>query len=246
MKKILGCIKKADHDYNLIQDGDKIAVGVSGGKDSMLLLYALSLYQRSSQKKFEVIGIHVNLGFPNMDFNSADEFFKKQNITFYHEDSNVYEILQINANEDGSLKCSLCSKFKKATVIDAAKKYQCNKVAFGHHADDAVETLLMNAIFGGRLATFKPIMYLDRTDMTFIRPFVYVYESDIHQAIEQTTLPVVSSTCPMDGYTERQEAKEMLASLYQKYPMAKSNFLKMLSNDQKLDLWHPMIEIVDK
>jgi len=243
MRKILGCIKKADKDYQMIEDGDCIAVGVSGGKDSMLLLYALFLYQQMKIKDFDLIGIHINMGFPNMDFTEADVFFKENNITLHHEDSQIYEILKLNAEEDGRLKCSLCSKFKKASVIEAAKKYQCNKVAFAHHADDAIETLLMNAIFGGRLSTFKPNMYMDRTDTTFIRPFVYVFESDIINACHHTSLPIVATTCPMDGHTKRQEAKELLWGLYEQYPMAKQNFLKMLHNQEKLALW---MKAVDK
>jgi tRNA(Ile)-lysidine synthase TilS/MesJ len=237
MKKVLGCIKKADFDFNLIESGDRIAVGVSGGKDSMLLLYALHLYKMSTNKDFDVVGINIKLGFPNMDFTHAISFLETKGITFHQVDSQVYEILKIQANDDGTLKCSLCSKFKKAAVIKAAHTYNCNKVAFAHHADDAVETLVMNAIFGGRLSTFKPTMYLDREDITFIRPFVYLHESDITQAVSNIALPIVPSTCPMDGHTKRQETKEMLNDLYEKYPMSKHNFLRMLSNQAQLDLW---------
>ena len=241
IKKIVGCIKKADEHYNLIQENDRICVGVSGGKDSMLLLYALELYRKScvrnETKNFEVIGIHIKLGFPNMDFTKVIDFFASKNIPFYQFDSQVYEILKLQANDDGSLKCSLCSKFKKATVISAAQEHNCNRVAFAHHGDDAIETLFMNAIYGGRLATFKPSMFLTNTQMDFIRPFVYVYEKDIVSAITQANIPIVQSTCPMDGFTKRQETKELLEDLYQKYPMAKDNFLLMLHNSDKVDLW---------
>lgn len=241
MKKIVGCIRRADQDYHMIQDNDRIAVGVSGGKDSMLLLLALHYYQKNCEfnhiKKFEVVGIHVEMGFPDMDFSAVDQFCQEKGIEFHHYPSQIYDILKIQANEDGSLKCSLCSKFKKATVITAAKEHNCNRVAFAHHADDAIETLLMNAIYGGRLATFKPHMYLTNTEMDFIRPFVYAFESDITNAANATGVPVIKSTCPMDGYTKRQDTKEMLQSLYKAYPMAKENFLLMLHNKEKLDLW---------
>ena len=237
MRKILGCIKKADRDFHLIENGDRIAVGVSGGKDSTLLLYALSLYQKMHIKEFELIGIHVEMGFPDMDFTELDTFLKTQGIPFYHEPSQIYEILQINKEKDGRLKCSLCSKFKKASVIETAKKHGCNKIAFAHHADDAIETLVMNAIFGGRLATFKPNMYMDRTDTTFIRPFVYAFESDIENSIRNNRIPVVTSTCPMDKHTQRQATKEMLEYIYRKYPQAKENFLKMLHNKEQVSLW---------
>ena len=235
---ILGDIRKADQDYHLIDDGDRIAVGVSGGKDSMVLLTALHMYSKFADRNFEVVGIHIKLGFPNMDFSEVVAFCRQQGITFYQYDSQVYESLKRNPDKEGNIKCSLCSKFKKATVIDAAKKLNCTKVAFGHHSDDAVETLLMNAIHGGKLATFLPKMYMSRTDTTFIRPLVYSYESDILSALERNQIPFVKSTCPNDGYTERQAMKDMLQEFYRSYPMAQKNFIRMLYNEDQVELWH--------
>ena len=235
---ILGDIRKADQDYHLIDDGDRIAVGVSGGKDSMVLLTALHMYSKFADRNFEVVGIHIKLGFPNMDFSEVVAFCRQQGITFYQYDSQVYEILKRNPDKEGNIKCSLCSKFKKATVIDAAKKLNCTKVAFGHHSDDAVETLLMNAIHGGKLVTFLPKMYMSRTDTTFIRPLVYSYESDILSALERNQIPFVKSTCPNDGYTERQAMKDMLQEFYRSYPMAQKNFIRMLYNEDQVELWH--------
>ena len=235
---ILGDIRKADQDYHLIDDGDRIAVGVSGGKDSIVLLTALHMYSKFADRNFEVVGIHIKLGFPNMDFSEVVAFCQQQGITFYQFDSQVYEILKRNPDKEGNIKCSLCSKFKKATVIDAAKKLNCTKVAFGHHSDDAVETLLMNAIHGGKLATFLPKMYMSRTDTTFIRPLVYSYESDILSALERNQIPFVKSTCPNDGYTERQAMKDMLQEFYRSYPMAQKNFIRMLYNEDQVELWH--------
>lgn len=235
---ILGDIRKADQDYHLIDDGDRIAVGVSGGKDSMVLLTALHMYSKFADRNFEVVGIHIKLGFPNMDFSEVVAFCRQQGITFYQYDSQVYEILKRNPDKEGNIKCSLCSKFKKATVIDAAKKLNCTKVAFGHHSDDAVETLLMNAIHGGKLATFLPKMYMSRTDTTFIRPLVYSYESDILSALERNQIPFVKSTCPNDGYTERQAMKDMLQEFYRSHPMAQKNFIRMLYNEDQVELWH--------
>ena len=235
---ILGDIRKADQDYHLIDDGDRIAVGVSGGKDSMVLLTALHMYSKFADRNFEVVGIHIKLGFPNMDFSEVVAFCRQQGITFYQFDSQVYEILKRNPDKEGNIKCSLCSKFKKATVIDAAKKLNCTKVAFGHHSDDAVETLMMNAIHGGKLATFLPKMYMSRTDTTFIRPLVYSYESDILSALERNQIPFVKSTCPNDGYTERQAMKDMLQEFYRSYQMAQKNFIRMLYNEDQVELWH--------
>ncbi len=238
MKKILGCIRKADKDFNMIQEGDKICVGVSGGKDSMVLLYALSLYKRFADVKFDIVGIHISMGFPDMDFESIRTFCQEQNIEYYDINSEIYEILKLNAYDNGDLKCSLCSKFKKATVIEAAKKHGCNKVAFAHHSDDAVETLFMNMITGGKIATFLPKMYMDRTDTHFIRPLIYAYEQDVENALREANVPIVVSTCPMDKHTNREETKLWLRELYKKYPQAKNNFVVMLSNEENTALWH--------
>ena len=238
IQEILRNIRKADEAYDMIQDGDRIAVGVSGGKDSMVLLTALYMYSKFPHKHFSVVGIHIKLGFPNMDFSEVVSFCETKGIEFHMEPSQVYEILQKHPDKNGRIKCSLCSKFKKATVIEAAKHYGCNKTAFGHHSDDAVETLLMNAIHGGKLATFRPKMYLTNTQMMFIRPLIYCYESEILHAQEINDIPFVQSTCPNDGYTERQEVKELLLRFYDKYPMARSNFVYMLHNEEQVDLWH--------
>ena len=242
MKQILGCIRKADQDYGMIADQDRIAVGVSGGKDSMLLLYCLHLYQqfctRIQSKQFEVVGIHIQMGFPNMDFMEAERFFRQRGIRLELVPSRIYDILKIQSNEDGSLKCSLCSTLKKGADNRAAKDFGCTKVAFAHHGDDAIETLLMNAIYGGRLATFAPKMYLSNAEMPFIRPFIYARENQIRAAVGACGVPVVPSTCPMDGFTRRQDMKEMLEHLYTEYPMARDNFLLMLHNEKQLSLWH--------
>ena len=240
LQQILRCIRKADHDYHMIKDGERIAVGVSGGKDSMVLLTALHMYSKFQGKNFKVVGIHIKLGFPNMDFTQVEQFCEREGIEFHSFDSIVYDILKKNLDKNGDLKCSLCSKFKKATVIEEAKKLGCKKIAFGHHSNDAVETLLMNMIHGGKIATFLPKMYMSRTDTTFIRPLIYCYEEDILSAQQNNNIPFVKSTCPNDGYTERQEMKNLLETFYQKYPMAKSNFVHMLSNEQQVDLWHKL------
>lgn len=237
LQEILKQIRKADNDFDLIQDGDVIAVGVSGGKDSMVLLAALHMYSKFKSKNFKVVGINIMMGFPDMDFSDVIQFCDEIGVPFYQEPSQVYEILKLNPDKKGRIQCSICSKFKKALVIDAAKKYGCNKVAFGHHSDDAVETLFMNMIHGGKIATFTPKMYLSRTDMNFIRPLIYCYEQDILNALELNEIPYVTSTCPNDKHTEREETKLLLQELYAKYPNARHNFVYMLSNQNQIELW---------
>ena len=245
IKKILATMRKADQDYNLINDGDVIGVGLSGGKDSNLLLYALYLYQflakNAFNKQFDIIGIHIDLNFGEEDFSTISEWFSKYPIKLHHEKSKIADILKLNLKND-EIQCSLCSKLKKGAVIEVAKKLGCNKVAFGHHADDAIETLVLNMIYGGKIATFDPKMHLSNQNIDFIRPFIYTFEKDIKKACNELELPKIKSGCPNDGNTQRQCMKDMLHSLYRQYPHAKENFLLSLHNDKQLNLWHKEVE----
>lgn len=239
-RKILAQIRKADSLFNLIEDGDKIAIGLSGGKDSSLLLYLIYLYkflyENTYHKSFEFVGIHIDMGFGEDDFKPLLDWFSQYAINIVCEKSQIKEILEFNKHND-KIDCSLCSTIKKGAVIRKAKELGCNKVAFAHHADDAIETLLLNMIYGGRIATFDPKMYLDNSETTFIRPFCMSFESDITKTCKQLEIPVIKSGCPNDGYTKRQEIKELLHSIYHKYPQAKENFLLSLYNKDKLNLY---------
>ena len=171
------------------------------------------------------------------DFSKLEDWFSQYPIKIYKEESKIKDILELNKTNKGKIDCSLCSTLKKGAVIKAAKKLGCNKVAFAHHGDDAVETLIMNMIYGGRIATFDPKMYLDKSDTTFIRPFCLSFESDIAKTCRQLDIPIIKSGCPNDGYTKRQEVKELLHSIYRKYPQAKENFLLSLYNKEQLNLY---------
>lgn len=243
MRYLLGALRRADADFNLIENGDIIAVGVSGGKDSIALLYALHLYKKFSKKQFDIVGITMSFGFDGMDFTPVVEFCQAHEIRYHIEPTQMREILEANKDDKGRLPCSLCSKFKKAIMISSAKEQGANKFAFGHHADDAIETLVMNAVFNAKPATFKPKMHLTRDDMTMIRPFVYAYEKEILSAVNRLELPVVPSTCPMDKHTSREDVKQMLDSLYKRYPHAHKNFLHLLSNQKDLMLWQQETQI---
>lgn len=240
IKKILSTVRKADEMFNLIEDGDKIGVGISGGKDSSLLLYALRLYQylakNSLSKSFEIVGIHINMNFGEDDISPLISFFKENDCPCYFEDSKIADILNLN-KKNNEIQCSLCSTLKKGAVIEASKKLGCNKVAFAHHADDAIETLFLNMIYGGRINTFDPKMYLTNSQITFIRPFALTFESDISKTCKELNIPVIKSGCPNDGYTKRQEIKELLHSIYHKYPGSKENFLLSLYNDSKVNIY---------
>lgn len=239
LKKVLGCLRKADNDYNLIKDGDKICVGISGGKDSSALLYCLNLYKMFSKKDFEVIGIHLNVGFGQEDIEPLKDYFEKLNIPFYYHESQIYDILKLHLDKENKIQCSLCSKLRRGAIINIAKEYGCNKIAFGHHSDDAVETLFLNMLHGGRIATFQPIMNLERSETVFIRPLLYAYEIDIDKLVSELNIPIVKSLCPNDKHTERQEIKELLHEIYHKYPGSKDNFQLMLRNQEQICLFKP-------
>lgn len=242
MRKILGNIIKANKIFDLIQDGDRICVGVSGGKDSTILLYALNLYKKILAKeniKIEIIGVHLKLNLCAIDYEIIEEYWRKQGIEFYFADSKMGEILKANM-KGNKIQCSLCSKMKKAILIDMAKKYNCNKVAMGHHADDAIETFFLNLINEGRVATFKPKMFLDRTSIWFIRPLITCREKDIKSAIKRINAPIIPCGCPMEGFTQRDKMKDFLKEhfyLNKKWKAAYQNFYIALMNGKEFDLW---------
>jgi len=240
MKKILASMRKADEKFNLIENGDVIGVGLSGGKDSSLLLYSLYLYQFLAKNTynidFKVKGIHIDLNFGEESFEELDNWFKEYPIEINKESSKIADILKLNLKND-EIQCSLCSTLKKGAVIKTAKELGCNKVAFAHHADDAIETMLLNMIYGGRIATFDSKMFLTNSEITFIRPFCLTFESEIKKTANELNIPIIKSSCPNDGYTQRQEVKNMLHALYHKYPQAKENFLLSLYNEEQLNLF---------
>lgn len=238
IRTILACIRNADKTYNLIQHGDKIVIGLSGGKDSVALTYCLSLYQKFSHTDFTIQPVMLDLGFPGFDSYPMAKFCESLGLKLLVSDnSDVYKILQIQQKDAKHLPCSICSRMKKAAINKVAKEIGFNKVAFAHHADDAVETLFMNELYGGRMATFAPKMHLERADIEFIRPLAIVREKDIQQLIKEENLPVCSSHCPADKETTREDFKNILAELYKKIPQSKDNFLTMLSNYEREDVW---------
>lgn len=240
IRTLLACIRKADQTYNLINHGDKIVVGLSGGKDSLALLYCLNLYRKFSHTDFEIQPVTLDLGFPGFNPEPLQEFCKSLDLNLIVQNSKeVYEILRIQQEKQGlkHLPCSICSRMKKAAINKVANELGFNKVAFAHHADDAIETLLMNEIYGSRIATFSPKMHLENANIDFIRPFLLVHEKDIKQFIKEENIYVVGSSCPADKNTTREDIKILLDNIYHQYPKAKENFLSMISNYEQEDLW---------
>lgn len=240
-RKLLAAIRRADFDFGLFEKGDKIMVGVSGGKDSMVLLYLLSIYQKFADKDFSFVGVMLDLGFPKNDLNPIFEFTKRLEIPFQIVDAReVYPILSQHM-KGTQLPCSICSRMKKASINKAAHDLGFSKVSFAHHADDAIETLLMNMTHGGRLATFAPKMFLERSKIEFIRPLIYCREDDITRLASQCEIPIVKSTCTNDKTSERAVFKHILDRHYEKFADAHDNFLTMLLNEEKSDLWFNML-----
>ena len=240
IRTLLACIRKADQTYNLINHGDKIIIGLSGGKDSLALCYALNLYGKFSHTNFTIQPVTLDLGFPEFNPEPLKEFCRSLELELIVSDAKeVYEILSIQKERQGlkHLPCSICSRMKKAAINKVANDLGFNKVAFAHHADDAIETLLMNEIYGSRIATFSPKMHLENANIDFIRPFLLVHEKDIKAFIKEENIFVAGSSCPADKNTTREDVKILLDKIYHQFPKAKANFLTMISNYEQEDLW---------
>ncbi|MBO5529573.1 MAG: tRNA 2-thiocytidine biosynthesis protein TtcA [Bacilli bacterium] len=243
IRSVLAAVKKADETFDLVDPGDVIAIGISGGKDSMCLLYAMHLYTKFSKKDFRIVPITLDLGFPGFDVAKTKEYCKRLGYDLYVSDSTeVYPILLQHTKPGHHVPCSICSRMKKAAINDVAKKLGCNKVAFAHHNDDAIETLMMNMIHGGSVSTFEPKMHLDRADITFVRPFIFVRETQLIELAKEEEIPVMGKTCPADGYTERQFCKDALNDLYEKRPEAIANFQTMLYDYETFRLYYSHVE----
>lgn len=231
LNEFTGTVRRAVDDYNMIEEGDKIAVGVSGGKDSLILLLALWHLKSYYPKHFELEAITVELGFEGMDFAPIAELCKKLGIPYTRIKTDIKEIVFDVRKEDNP--CSLCSKMRRGALNDAIGERGIKKLALGHHFDDAVETFLMSLLFEGRLSCFKPVTYLDRSGVTQIRPLVYAGEKKIANLSEELNLPIVENPCPMDKTSKRYEIKKLIAGLAADYPDMKS---KVFGAMQRLPL----------
>ena len=216
MQEILGLVRRCVEDYDMIQSGDTVAVGVSGGKDSLLTLTALARLSRFYPKPFRVVAMTVEAGTPGMSFDGVADYCHALGVEYIRVSVPIYEVVFLERREKNP--CSLCAKLRRGALSTAMNEHGIRKIALGHHYDDAVETLLMNLLFEGRIGCFQPVTYLDRTDITQIRPLLYCQEEDIRRVAARLRLPVVQNTCPMDGHSRRQEVKELLVELEQRYP----------------------------
>lgn len=235
MKEILGCIRRADQDYHMIESGDRVAVGVSGGKDSVLLLYALSLYRRFSPHPFELEALTLTTGLEPFDLGPIRALCEKINVPYTVRETEIGRIIFDERREKNP--CALCSKMRRGALNDLCNERGLNKLALGHHRDDVIETFLMSLFFEGRLHTFHPVTHLSRSGLTVIRPMVYLPEKDIIHEARVQRLPVVKNPCPADGHTARQDMKELLTELTKRYPFVRERLLSALKNKEQYGLW---------
>ncbi len=211
IRRILSYTRKAVQDYDLIQEGDHVCVGLSGGKDSLALLCALADLRRFYPKKFELSAVTVSLGFPDMDYSGVQALCDKLHVPYKIVDSQIAEILFDIRKE--SNPCALCANLRRGALNDAAKEMGCNVVALGHHHEDIIETAILALFYEGRFYCFPPKTWLDRAQVSVIRPFIYVEETYIKQYLTAANLPVVHNPCPMDKTSKRAEIKELIKTL---------------------------------
>lgn len=219
LQQVLSYTRRAIDDYQMIEEGDKIAIGISGGKDSLTLLYALHGLRRFYPKHFDIHAVTVDLGFKNINLEEIQELCKSLSIEYTIVKTDIANIIFEERKE--SNPCSLCAKMRKGALNEAIKAAGCNKVAYAHHKDDVVETMLMSLIFEGRFHTFSPVTYLDRMNLTVIRPLIYMNEADVIGFVNKHHVPVVKSPCPADGHTKREYVKQLLRSLNSENPGVK-------------------------
>ncbi len=226
LQQLLSLTRKAVDEFQMIQEGDRIAVGISGGKDSLALLYALQGLRRFYPNHFELEAVTVDLGYPGFDLTRIKELCRSLEVPYTVVKTEIAPIIFDERKETNP--CSLCAKMRKGALNNAVKERGCNKVAYAHHRDDVVETMLLSLIFEGRFHTFSPVTYLDRMDLTVIRPLLFVSEADVIGFQNKYRLPVEKSPCPADGHTKRQDAKDLLRELNLKYPGVKERMFSAI------------------
>jgi len=228
LQQLMSLTRKAVDEYEMIEEGDRIAVGISGGKDSLTLLYALQGLQRFYPKHFELEAITVDLGHENFDLSGIRKLCEELNVPYTVVETEIADIIFKERKE--SNPCSLCAKMRKGALNEAIKQRGCNKVAYAHHKDDVIETMLLSLIFEGRFHSFSPRTYLDRMDLTVIRPMMFVSEADVIGFQNKYRLPVAKSLCPADGHTKREYAKNLLRQLNLEFPGVKERMFSAIIN----------------
>lgn len=237
MQKILSLLRRCVEDYDMIAPGERVAVGVSGGKDSLVLLAALARLAQFYPGGFSVEAFTVDMGTPGMDLSPLADYCRELGVPFHRIPTQMYHVIFETRREKNP--CALCAKMRRGSLHTALLEAGIHKVALGHHYDDAVETFFLSLFYEGRLSCFQPVTYLDRTGITQIRPLLYCGEGMLRNAAERNHLPVAFNPCPADGNTKRQEVKELIKSLDKQYPGLKSRVFGAMQG-LPLPAWGPV------
>jgi len=234
MHRVEGLMRRAINDYQMIQEGDKIAVALSGGKDSISLMYALKSLQRYNNEHFDLIAITVNPGFEEFNENLLKTICQNAGVELVIVPTNIKQIVFDERKEKNP--CSLCANLRRGILNSTAKKYGCNKIALGHNEDDVIETFLMNLIYAGRIATFSPVSYMDKSEITTIRPLIYVPEKQTKRFIKKADITVMPKVCPMDGKSTREYALQLLKGIEIHNRKSRANIMGAIKR-AKLNGW---------
>ncbi len=221
MQKILSYLRKAVEDFHMIEEGDKIAVGLSGGKDSITLLSSLKALKRFYPKNFDLIAISVNPGFEFFDSSILEKICEELEVPLFIEESHIKEIVFDIRKEINP--CSLCANLRRGILNTTALREGCNKIALGHNEDDVLETFLLNLFYTGSISTFAPVSYMDRSKMTLIRPLIYTPEKEIRRFVKKQNIVIMPKNCPMDGVSKREDMKKMIKDLQVDIPHVRAN-----------------------
>lgn len=223
MQGILGYMRKAIDEFNMIEEGDKIAVALSGGKDSTTMIMGFKNLQRFYPKKFDIIGITVNPGFDFFDSSILKELCDNLNVEFVEVESHAKEIVFDIRKEKNP--CSLCANLRRGILNSTAKEYGCNKIALGHNEDDVLETFFLNLLYAGNINTFAPVSYMDRSDMSLIRPLIYAPEKYIRNFVKRNNIKLMPKCCPMDGTSKREDMKNLIKEFRKEIPTIHANLM---------------------
>ena len=234
LQKLLSYTRQAIDEYEMIQDGDKIAIGISGGKDSLTLLYALANLQKFYPKPFSLTAITVDLGYEGFDLSGIQALCQELQIEYHIIPTKIGAMVTSDHLECSA--CSLCARLRKGALNDAAKNLGCNKVAYGHHMDDVIETMMLSLIYEGRFCSFWPVTYLDKTKLTIIRPMIYVPESEVKGFEHKYALPITKNPCPIEGSTKREYVKSLIRQINQENPGVKKRMFHAIK-DGNLEGW---------
>lgn len=234
MQRILSPMEKAIKEFQLIEDGDKIGVGVSGGKDSMVLLKALKLYQQFSPIDFELEAFTIDLGFEGFNTEIIKDYCNSLDITFNLKKTHIKKVVFDIRKEKNP--CSLCSNMRRGALNSHLKDKGFNKLALGHHSDDAIETFFLSMLYEGRLRTLPPKTFLTRKKIHVIRPFIYLFEDDIIRAVNRENIPIAENPCYVDKKTKREEIRTLLDSIYEDIPGSRQRIFTALKNKEELRL----------